>query len=210
MSPAGASAASTTPASIFDEHKSRYAGASAAMAFPHVLGVALGSDSPPKMRSFAYNFGIRPEEASNPHGLLGDLISEYDLSTFLGIFYLAIAPIADYMDARIYAQRCRDYYWGSGSTAIAFTAVAAGVAVLRWFLSPDRHPRESDLVQYAKAILDDLASMRVLGVDHIASYTVMHLCEAVGLHEEETIRKMASVTGAAVTGHDADWLRRIF
>lgn len=102
MSPAGASAASTTPASIFDEHKSRYAGASAAMAFPHVLGVALGSDSPPKMRSFAYNFSIRPEEASNPHGLLGDLISEYGLSTFSGIFYLAIAPIADYIDAGIY------------------------------------------------------------------------------------------------------------
>jgi hypothetical protein len=185
------------------------------MAFPHVLGVALGSDSPPKMRSFAYNFGIRPEEASNPHGF----------------FYSAIAPIADYMDARIYAQRCRDYYWGSGSTAIAFTAVAAGVAALGWFLSPDRHPRESDLVQYAKAILDDPASMRVLGVDHviawamrtfylrattrpnnawIASCTVMHLCEAVGLHEEETIRKMASVAGAAVAGHDADRLRRIF
>ena len=38
----------------------------------------------------------------------------------------------------------------------------------------------------------------------------MHLCEAVGLHEEENIKKMASVAGAAIVGHDADRLRRIF
>jgi hypothetical protein len=38
----------------------------------------------------------------------------------------------------------------------------------------------------------------------------MHLCEAVGLHEEENIKRMASVAGAAVVGHDADRLRRIF
>ncbi|KAK4864767.1 hypothetical protein LT330_001390 [Penicillium expansum] len=228
---AASSAATPTAAGIFDEQKSRYAGASAAMAFPHILGVALGSDGPPEMHSFAYNFGIRPEEASNTHGLLGKLISEDDLGFFSGVYFSVLAPIGDYMDPRIYAQRCRDYYHGLGSTAVAFGAVAAGVAALGSFLSPNRHPRESDLVQYAKAILDDPASMRLLGIDHIiagglrvlylrattrpntawvASCTVMHLCEAVGLHEEENIKKMASVAGAAVVGHDADRLRRIF
>lgn len=231
MSPADESTASTTPTSIFDEHKSRYAGASAAMAFPHVLGVALGSNSPPKVRSFAYNFGIRPEEASNPHGLLGNIISEYDLGLFSDIFFSTMAPIADYVDPRIYAQRCQDYYHGSGSPAISFGAVAAGVAAHGSFLSPNRYPRESELVQYAKAILDDPASMRVLDIDHIiawamrtlylrattrpnnawiASCTAMHLCEALGLHEEENIKKMASIAGAAAIGHDADRLRRIF
>ncbi|KAH7141691.1 C6 zinc finger domain protein [Dactylonectria macrodidyma] len=223
----------TTPGGIFDEHKSRYAGASAAMAFPHILGGVLGSHSPSKMHSLAYNFGIRPEEASNAHVLLGTLISEDDLGFFSGVYFSALAPIGDLLDSRIYAQRCRDYYHGSGSTMIAFGAVAAGVAALGSFLcpTPNRHPREPDLVQYAKAILDDPASMRMLGIDHIvawamrvfylratsspnnawiASCTMMHLCEAVGLHEEENIKKMASVAGAAVVGHDADRLRRIF
>ena len=228
---ASASTATTSPAGIFDEHKSRYAGASAAMAFPHILGGVLGSDSPSKMHSLAYNFGIRPEEASNTHVLLVTLISEDDLSFFSGVHFSALAPIGDYLDPRIYAQRCRDYYHGLGSTMIAFGAVAAGVAALGSFLSPNRHPRESELVQYAKAILDDPASIRMLGIDHIiawamrvfylratsrpnnawiASCTVMHLCEAVGLHEEENIKKMASVAGAAVAVHDADRLRRIF
>ena len=216
---------------IFDEQKFRYSGASAAMAFPHILGVALGSDSPPKMRSFAYNFGIRPEEASNAHCSLGNLISEEDLGFFSGAFFSILGPIGDVMDPTIYAQRCRDYYHSSGSNAVAFAAVAAGVAALGSFLSLNRHPRESDLVQYAKAILDDPASMRLHGIDHIvawgmrvlylrattrpsnawiASCTQMHLCEAIGLHEEENIKKIASIAGAAVAGHDADRLRRIF
>ncbi|CRL22001.1 Fungal transcriptional regulatory protein, N-terminal [Penicillium camemberti] len=232
---AGASAATTTtattPAGIFDEHKSRYAGASAAMAFPHILGVALGSDSLPKMHSFAYNFGVRPEEASNVHGSLAKLISEDDLGFFSGVYFSVMAPIGDYIDPRIYAQRCRDYYHGSSSTAVTFGALAAGVAALGSFLSPNKYPGESRLVEYAKAILEDPASIRMLGIDYIiagamrvfylrattrpnnawvVSCTIMHLCEAAGLHEEENIKKMASVAGAAIVGHDADRLRRIF
>lgn len=216
---------------IFDEQKFRYSGASAAMAFPHILGVALGSDSPPKMRSFAYNFGIRPEEASNAHCFLGNLISEEDLGLFSGAYFSVLGPIGDVMDPRIYAQRCRDYYHNRGSNTAAFAAVAAGIAALGSFLCPNRHPRESDLVQYAKAILDDPASMRLHGIDHIvawgmrvlylrattrpsnawiASCTQMHLCEAIGLHEEENIKKIASIAGAAALAHDADRLRRIF
>lgn len=216
---------------IFDEQKFRHSGASAAMAFPHILGVALGSDSPPKMRSFAYNFGIRPEEASNTHCFLGDLISEEDLGFFSGLYFSILGPIGDVIDPRIYAQRCRDYYHNSGSNSVAFAAVVAGVAALGSFLSANRHPRESDLVQYAKAILDDPASMRLHGIDHIvawgmrvfylrattrpsnawiASCTQMHLCEAIGLHEEASIKKMTSIAGAAALGHDADRLRRIF
>ncbi|CEL11517.1 Putative C6 zinc finger domain protein [Aspergillus calidoustus] len=233
LSGASASVGAGTSPGIFDEQKFRYSGASAAMAFPHILGVALGSDAPPKTRSFAYNFGIRPEEASNAHVFLGNIISDEDLSFFSGVYFSVLSPVTDVMDARFYTQRCRDYFHSPGSNAngIAFAAVAAGIAALGSFLSPNRHPRESDLVQYAKAILDDPASMRLHGIDHIvawgmrvlylrattrpsnawiASCTQMHLCEALGLHEEETIKKIASLAGAALLGHDADRLRRIF
>ncbi|KAJ5727693.1 C6 zinc finger domain protein [Penicillium malachiteum] len=225
-----ATVAADTSSGILDEQKLRYSGASAAMAFPHILGVALGSENPPRTRSFAYNFGIRPEEASNPHCFLGNIISEEDLGLFSGAFFSVLGPISDVIDPRIYAQRCRDYYNRTSNSAIAFAAVAAGVAALGSFLSPNRHARESDLVQYAKAILDDPASMRLHGIDHIvawgmrvfylrattrpsnawiASCTQMHLCEAIGLHEEVNIKRIASIAGSAV-GHDADRLRRIF
>ncbi|KAL4967497.1 uncharacterized protein BDV14DRAFT_25949 [Aspergillus stella-maris] len=218
---------------IFDEQKFRHSGASSAMAFPHILGAAFGSDNPPQMRSFAYNFGIRPEEASNAHGFLGDLISEADLSFFSNVFFSILGPIFDLTNPKIYTQRCHDYYHvaSSGRSAVAFSAVAAGTAALGSFLFPNRHPREPDLVQYAKDILDDPSSMRLHGIDHviawglrvmylrattrpsnawIASCTQMHLCEAIGLHEEENIRKMASIPGSAALGHTAEQLRRIF
>ena len=44
----GVSTTITTPAGIAEEQKSKCVGISSAMAFPHVLGVALGSDSPPR------------------------------------------------------------------------------------------------------------------------------------------------------------------
>lgn len=219
-----------------DEHRFRYAGSSAAMAFPHVVSMALGSDdtsnTASKMQSFAYNFGIRPDEASNAHGSLRELISEDDLTFYSGVFFSAIGTVFDIVDRRIYAQRCRDYYHEPHSiNSASFGAVAAGIAALGSFLSIKKHLGESDLVQYAKAILDDPASMRMLEIEHIiawgmrviylrattrpnnawiASCTTMHLCEAVGLHEEDSIKKMASIAGAAALGHDADRLRRIF
>ncbi|OAQ98269.1 hypothetical protein LLEC1_08093 [Akanthomyces lecanii] len=114
---------------------------------------------------------------------------------------------------------------------VAFGAVAAGVAALGSFLSASRHPQETELVRYAKAILDDPVTMRALTVDHvvasglrvfylrattrpnnawIASCTVLHLCEAVGLHREEIIVKTAAMPGAQAKGHTEDQLRRIF
>lgn len=244
---AAGAASATTPARssrvrspdgiIFDEYKSRYAGASAAMAFPHVLGVAFGSSSPPRMRSFAYNFGIRPEEAARTHGSLARLIAADDLARFSAVFFSAMAPIADLTDQSTYTRRCRDYYASrdgggpTGPSAVAFGAVAAGVAALGSFLSAARHPQETELVRYAKAILDDPVTMRALTVDHIVasglrvfylrattrpnnawvgSCTVLHLCEAVGLHREESIVKMASMPGAQEMGHSEDQLRRIF
>ena len=216
-----------------DEHKFRYAGSSAAMAFPHILA-GNSSNNASNMHSVAFNFGMRPDETSNAHGSLGEIISEDDLARYSSVYFSAMGSIGDLIDPRIYAQRCRDYFHdlsSNSSTSFAFGALAAGLAALGSFLSPTRHSRESDLVKYAKGILDDPASMRMLQVDHIiawgmrvfylrattrpnnawiASCTTMHLCEAVGLHEEDNIKKMASVAGAAALGHDADRLRRIF
>ncbi|KAJ6005063.1 hypothetical protein N7540_012862 [Penicillium herquei] len=227
----GSSSTTGKSPGIFEENKSRYTGASAAMAFPHILGLALGSDNPPKINSAAYNFGIRPEEASNTYGVLDNLISEEDLAFYSGVYFSTMGSITDVIDPRIYAQRCREYYHGFGSPPVAFGAIAAGVAAVGSFLSSIRYSRESDLLQYAKAILDDPKSMRILSIDHIIAWgirlfylrattrpsvawvtscTLMHLCEVVGLHKEENIQRITSVTDAATLGHNADRLRRIF
>ncbi|KAK9452153.1 zn 2cys6 transcription factor [Limtongia smithiae] len=236
------SPSTATPPGVFDAHKAKYAGASAVMAFPHILGGLLGSNSAPKLHSLAYSFGRRPEaaaatSASAPPVALGTLISEEDLRYYSDVYFASGAPICDVLDQRVYSQRCSNYYRDSSSSSssfsgnVVFGAIAAGVAAFGSFLSPVGHPQEEVLVRYSKAILDNPASVRVLGIDHIvawalhvsylratslpdnvwmASCTMMHLCEMLGLHEEENIQKLVSANPDLDLDLDQDRLRRIF
>ena len=96
------------------------------MAFPHVLCVAFGSHSPPKMRSFAYNFGLRPDKGSaavpQGHGSLARLITKDELAGLSSVFFSVMALIADLIEESAYSQRCRDYFHDAagGRSAVAF------------------------------------------------------------------------------------------
>ncbi|KAK4493607.1 hypothetical protein PRZ48_015274 [Zasmidium cellare] len=219
------------------EQRTGQAGSSAAMNFPHILSKDLGSDDAGNnaTHTVAYNFGTRPEEASQQHASLSDLISLDDLASYSSVYFSTLGTIGDFIDARIYAQRCKKHYVDNGSTtdstSFVFGAIAASMAALGSFLSSIKHPHEADLVQYAKAILDDPAYLRKPDVQFIIAYSLrvfylrattrpsnawiasctgLHLCEAVGLHEEESIKKIAAAAGAAQLGLDEDRLRRIF
>lgn len=180
------------------------------------------------MHSFAYNFGARLEEASKTRKHLGELISKHDLDMYSGIFFSTMGQVMDLLDEDIYNQRCRDHYREAGSGSASFAAVAAGVAALGSLLSHERCPQELDLVNHVRAILVEDGSMETLDIDHmvagalrvlylratsrpnkawLASCTLMHLSESMGLHEEAYIQKMASINGV---GYDADRLRRLF
>ncbi|KAF2169464.1 hypothetical protein M409DRAFT_65118 [Zasmidium cellare ATCC 36951] len=186
-----------------DDHSTTYARSSTARIFPHILSRNLGSSDANNTasHSFAYNFGTRPEEASLNYGLLSDLISKEDLASYSSVYFAKLSAVGDFIDPRIYTQRCKDYYQDdvitTASTSFIFGAVAAGIAALGSFLSPTKHSCEADLVQYAKSILDDPPPSK-LGVDiayalrvfflratarptkaWIASCTALHLCEAI-------------------------------
>ncbi|KAI8665206.1 Zn(2)-C6 fungal-type domain-containing protein [Fusarium sp. Ph1] len=216
---------------MLDERQPRYVNASSAIAFPHILGLHLESEKPPTLHSFGYNFGIRPEEKSIPHGDLAELISEAELVTFSNTFFTVFGIIFDLLDQSTFLHQCRLYYQGQLRDGV-FAAVAAGVAAIGSFLSFNNgHDREVDIVHFAKTVLEDPAATRRASVQlvvgwslraaylrfttrpnnsWIASCTAMHLAEAVGLHEEENISKIASMAGTSVSGFNPDRLRRIF
>ncbi|RDL36315.1 uncharacterized protein BP5553_05667 [Venustampulla echinocandica] len=216
---------------VFDEEKSRYVGSSSAVAFARVFGLELGSKSPLVLHSFGFNFGIRQEESSTTHGHLMDLLSETELKAFSDVYFRVCAPCIDVLDQDNYRHRCRDYYQEHHHIG-SFAAVAGGVAAIGSFFSRDNgHPRELEIVQFAKAILEDAASVRRPTVDLVvgwilrffylrsttrpnnawlASSTTMHLAEAIGLHKEENVNRLAAVPGTVSRGHDAERLRRIF
>ncbi|KAK3674058.1 hypothetical protein LTR78_005905 [Recurvomyces mirabilis] len=200
-------------------------------AFPHILGQTLDGDKALDMESLADNFGIRAEEASYTHALLGAIISEASLNYYSAFYFPTMGMIGDFVDHQIYALRCQALYHHTGRRQIMFGAVAAGIAALASFLSPQKFARESDLVQYAKAVIEDPVSMNKSDIDHLiawalrvlylrattrpihpwmASCTLMHLCEAAGLHNDNIIKKMAIRSDLAAHGNSADMLRRIF
>ena len=216
---------------LLDSRQPRYVSNSSAIAFPRILGLHLASDNPPNLHSFGYNFGIRPEEKSPERGHLRDLISEDELVAFSHTFFSVFGVIVDIIDPKLFVERCHDYYQGHNVSG-AFPGIAAGVVAIGSFLSfRTGHPREIDIVDFAKMIVEDPAGTRKATVDLVvawclrvcylrlttrpnnswlASCITMHLSEALGIHQEENIVKISRMPGALESGLDPDRLRLIF
>lgn len=201
---------------IFDQSKSRYMSLHSAVAFPRSLGLELQSESPPRLHSFAWNCGIRHEELPNPHCILLHLVTEEEYHRFAATYFSVVHPLFDIIDYERFKQSAESYWEGS-CRASAFGAVLGGVIALgSLFSGNDGHPRELDIVQYSKGILEDPTFSRLPSVEQVsawvlrtiylrattrphvawlASCTTMHLAEATALHHEvdkvelETIEK---------------------
>lgn len=217
---------------VHDVTRSRYVGASSAFAFPRALGLDFQSKNPPPLHSFAYTFGIRPEEKAETHEDLRTIITEIEASQYVGLFFNLIAPVFDVLEIHEFMDRIRKYYQNP-SADFFFGAIVAQVAAVGSFLAVDKgHPRELDLVQYAKKILEDPKYTRRPSVDHVvgwsfrtiylrgttrpnnawlASCQAVHLCEALGLHDEACVRRLAiDHSKDPLQKYNLEQLRRVF
>ncbi|SCU93375.1 LADA_0G02740g1_1 [Lachancea dasiensis] len=197
-------ATTTTKKGILDPTKSRYMGLSSAVAFPRVLALELNSTDPPHLHSFAWHCGIRDEEKSETHLELSAIITKEECIRFSDRYFKVVHPIFGFLDQG-QTERSFDLYWNS-KTVSASGAVIAGIVALGSFFSGNcGHPRESDIVQYAKGILEDPKFSRLPSVEQVsawvlrtiylrattrpqvawlASCTTIHLAEATALHHE--------------------------
>jgi len=218
---------------VFDPHKSRFVGPGSAGAFAHSLGREFQSERPPRLHSFGYTFGTRPEESPEVHEHARTLISEAEVKHYSSVFFDAAAPVFDLLDRDVYEQQCHDYF-NSVDVKPVDASIIAGVAAIGSFLSVAHgHPNESEIVRCARKVLEDPASIRrptislivgsVLRTVYLrattrptnawlASCTTMHLIEAIGMHDESNLVRLASFrehSGANETP-DPERLRRVF
>jgi hypothetical protein len=192
---------------MLDPVKSRFVGQSSASAFARNLGIELQSAKPPSLHCFGWNCGIRPEENSASHQTLRDLISLTDLAQFTAVYFSIMHPVIGILNQEAFKHRC-DLYWTSLEPDLVFESVISGVVALGSFMCVSRgHPRELDLVQHAKDVLEDPRYTRRPSLDQVtawilrtlylrsttrpynswlASCTTLHLAEATGLHQETT------------------------
>ena len=192
----------------------RFVSASSVIAFPRVLELELGSKNPLNLHSFGYNMGVGAEEHPSTLGHLMSLVTEAELSRYSDVFFSSLEPVLELLDEGSFRQKCRLYYHEKPSSD-AFSAVIAGVVLLGSLMSYQKgHPREADIAQFARNILNsptyqiapcvDLAiswTLRTLYLRSttrpmdgwLASHTCMHVLETIGLHREQNIAKIAAV-----------------
>lgn len=190
---------------ILDPLRSRYMSQHSAVAFPRSLGVEFQSANPPPLHSFAWNCGIRAEEAASAHTNLTQLVSYDEFKRYTDIYLATVQAPFGFLDWPYFMKRCNDY-WANQGRDLTFGAVVGGVVALgSFFAFRLGHPRELDIVQHVKTVLEDPTFSRHPSIDQInawilrtlylrsttrphvawlASCITLHLAEATGLHQE--------------------------
>lgn len=188
---------------ILDPVKTRYMGMHSVMAFPRTLGLDFQSNNPPRVHSFAWNCGIRPEEEGLVHGDLRDIVSREDFERYADVYFATVHPVFGFLEKERFMNEAGEF-WAAKSKVSISEAILAGVIALGSFFSASNgHAREAAIVKHAKEILEDPSFSP--SIDHVsawilrtlylrsitrphrawmASCEAMHLAEATGLHQE--------------------------
>ncbi|KND89243.1 Protein RDR1 [Tolypocladium ophioglossoides CBS 100239] len=197
--------ATRTGQGILDPSKSRYMSQNSAVAFPNLLGVEFGSQFPPRLHSFAWNCGIRPEEPPSARTLLMELASLAECQRYSKIYFSNVHDSFNLLDQEEFLQVC-DRLWTSTDRDLVLEAVVGGVIALgSYFALHKGHPREAEIAKHVKDVLEDSTISRRPSLDQIiawvlrtlylrsttrphltwlASSIALHLAEAIGLHRD--------------------------
>ncbi|RFU75138.1 n-terminal binuclear zn cluster-containing [Trichoderma arundinaceum] len=190
---------------IIEPAKRRYMNQNSAVAFPNQLGVELQSAHPPRLHSFAWNCGIRPEEPGSVHAPLTQYLSWEDCRRYADVYFAIVDVQFHLFDKQKFLHKC-DSFFNSGNQDLILSAVIGSVVSLGSLFSyRNGHPLESQIVRHVKDILEDSTFSRLPSIDQVnawilrtlylrsttrphltwlASCNVMHLVEAVGLHRD--------------------------
>ena len=118
----------TKSSAIFDPFKTRYVSDSSAVAFPRLLGIELNSNNAPRLHSFGWNLGVRPEPR----------VDQLDFTTYLTfteserlveVYFKTVHPIYDFIDRESFNELWRSRFL-LRSEKRDIDAVICGVAAL--------------------------------------------------------------------------------
>lgn len=190
---------------IIEPAKRRYMNQNSAVAFPNQLGVELESAHPPRLHSFAWNCGIRPEEPGSIHAPLTNYISYEECRHYTEIYFATVDVPFHLFDKQKFLQQCDTYFNRRNQDLILGALIGAVVSLGSLFAFHQGHPMESQIVKHVKDVLEDSTFSRLPSIDQVnawilrtlylrsttrphltwlSSCTVMHLVEAVGLHRD--------------------------
>lgn len=189
--------------SILDPVKTRFVRANSAIAFPRILGMDLESDAVPRLHSFAWNLGVRPEPQEAVI-VITEFLSWPEMQNLAGVYFRIVKPELGLLDETDFMEQIAARFTNpTGYHDI--DAVALGVAALGSFFSPTPHIKEDKFILYAKRQLVQKSVIQSPNPSHVAGWILrtfylrltarphaswtsscitMHLVEASGLHKE--------------------------
>ena len=189
--------------------KTRFTSAYSAIAWAKALGASLDMPTPPRLQSFAWNPGNRPEPKVIPQTNICNIITLEEMRRFSDVYFNEINPTFAVADRELYVKRSADF-WISQKRGTDFEAMMCGVVALgSYFSTYSPLPAEAEVVEQGRLLLDLTFAHAPgwLSVKHVqawilralylrsttrphlawmASNTAVHIAEALGLHREIT------------------------
>lgn len=220
--------------SILDPEKGRYFDDSSAIVFPRLVGIQFGASKAPRLHSFAWNLGIRPEPVPSTLNIT-QFISLDDVYLYSNDYFVVVHPTFDFLDQQEFIRRAKIRWEGSYTEeSLNFDAVICGVVALGYFVSQKSDTGiEAVLTMFAKDRLESVALTKPPTIDLIsawilrsiylratsrphaswmASNIMMHLIEASGIQRD--ISSVALVYPSSRQTYDdqaqALYRRRVF
>lgn len=212
-----------------DPTKTRFVRANSAIAFPRILGMDLESETVPRLHSFAWHTGRRPEPQEGVQEITS-LLAWSDMQRLAKAYFQFVKPEIGLLEESEFMEQV-DTRFAAPQGYNDFDSVALGVAALGSFFSPNPHPKEEDFLLASRAVLTEKSMSHAPSANNVAGWILrtlylrltsrphagwisssitMHQVEASGLHKE--MQTIAVVYPAAPSGDhkSAKMRRRLF
>jgi hypothetical protein len=182
--------------SILDPEKGRYFDDSSAIAFPRLVGIQFGASKAPRLHSFAWNLGIRPEPV--PSALdITQFVPLDDVYLYSKDYFAVVHPTFDFLDQQEFIRRASLRWKGSSTEeSLNFDAVICGVVALGYFVSKKSDSGiEAVLTMFAKDRLESVALTKPPTIDLISAWILR------AIYLRATSRPHASWMASNITMH---------
>ena len=118
----------TVSPDIVDPYKTTYGTDASAVSFPQLLGFQFGASIAPRLHSFAWNLGSRPERRSDQIDFT-KYLSFHESQRLIEVYFNVVHPVYDFVDRDSFEELWRSRYVVGNETE-DFDAVICGVAAL--------------------------------------------------------------------------------
>lgn len=203
-----------------------------AFALPRILGAELNDPTPPRLHSFGYNLGLRPERRNKFVSKIASFLSEKECHNLVTVFFVDVHPTFAFLQQDTFFRQVQSL-WRDSTENPGLEALTCAVCVLGSFFSNPPNEYEGEIFSHCLSILEMANAEPVARPDEkilgawilrtiysrlttrpriacMASHTAMQIAEVLGLHRSQDPRAVESSDQPHLDVFLGDRRRRLF